>query len=237
MRFVSPHRSILDNSVSGSVDLHYDEDWLTSNSAGYPVKTTGNMSLTVTTTTNMDMIAVCHHSIVAAATITAGGFGTIATTSARGDGIPYNYGKVVTSPVASGSLAFSVTGNTGPIVVGMLYAGLSYQFNDFLSGRRFTPQAPFPWEGEFSSLAPYDMGLSAQRRVSGTVIIETDASYEQLVLTHEAQRMGNLPVLWLDSDIVNDPWLCQFSFEEEHREKKHFITLQIVEIPRLRWPS
>lgn len=236
MRLVSPHRSILDAPVSGSVDATYDEAWLTTNSPGYPARTTGNMSLTVTVSGSMDVIMVSHHSIVQGASISAGAFGTIPTTAVRGDGIPYNYGRVLSTPVSPGSIAFTVTGNTGPVIVGGLYGGLSYTFNDFLSGRRFTPQAPFPWEGEFSSLAPYDSGIAAQRRVSGTIIINA-TSFEQLLLTHEAQRMGNRPVIWFESDSVNDPWLCQFSFEDEHREGWHFISLQITEIPRLRWPS
>jgi hypothetical protein len=235
MRFVSPHRSILNSAVSGTVDATYFNTWLTSSSPGHPAKTTGSMSLTATAGISIDTIAVVSHRISPGATITAGSLGTIPTTAARSNDIPLNHGRVVT-PASPASIVFTVTGNTGPVYVGLFYAGLSYIFNDYLSGRRYTPEAPFPWEGEFSSLAPHDPGLSDQRRVSGTIII-TDASFEELELTREAQRRGNRPVLWVESDTVNDPWLCQFSFEDAHTEGWHFVNLQIAEIPRLRWPA
>lgn len=233
MRMVSPHRSILNNAVSGTPDATYLAQWLTSSSPGHAVRTTGNMSLTATAGISIDTVAVISHRITPGATITAGSLGTIPTTAWRSDGIPRNYGRIVT-PASPASIAFTVTGNTGYIVVGLLYAGLSYTFNDFLSGRRYTPDAPFPWEGEFSSLAPHDPGMSARRRVSGRVIL-SDASFAELEETFEAQRLGSKPVLWWEDDNINDPWLVQFSFDHEHTENRNFVNLEIAEIPRLRW--
>lgn len=237
MRMISAHRSIINNAVAGTVSTNYQAAWLTNPSVGYPARTDGDMSLTVSGVGLVDVIAVTHHNIVQAASVTLGGglSSTIPTRAMRPDGIPYNYVRVLAAPVNAGTIVLGVTGNGGAVYVGSLSAGESYVFNDFVSGRKYTPQQPFSWEGDFSSLAPYDYGLAAQRRVEGTVILN-DAQWENLLLVFESQKLGNRPILWLDNDDVNDAWLCQISIDETHGEANHFVNLQIAEIPRFRWP-
>lgn len=235
MRFVSPHRSIINNSVSGTVSTGYQNSWLTNPSVGYPARTDGNLALTVSGVGLVDVVAVTHHNIIPAATVTAGSLGVISTVAWRPDNIPYNYVRVLASPTSPGSIALTVTGNGGAVVVGSLSAGESYVFPDFLNGRQYSPQEPFAWEGDFSSLAPYEYGIAAQRRVQGSIIL-TSAEWENLQLVFEAQRLGNRPVLWVEDDTVNDAWLCQLSLDATHNEGSYFVNLQIAEIPRFRWP-
>lgn len=236
MRFIAAHRSIINNAVTGTVSTGYTNSWLTNPSVGYPARTDGDMSLTVSGVGLVDVISVTHHNIIPAATITLGGsLGNISTVTWRPDGIPYNYVRVLSTPVNAGSIVLGVTGNSGAVIVGSLSAGESFVFPGFLHGRQFSPQAPFPWEGDFSSLAPYEYGIAAQRRVEGTIVL-TDAQWENLQLVFESQRLGNRPLLWVEDDAVNDAWLCQIGISEVHNETWHFVTLQITEIPRLRWP-
>lgn len=233
MRVVSPHRSIINYAVSGSVDATYQAQWLTTSSVGRPARRTGNLSLNVSSVGSIDVVAVINHNIAQSAVIGLGALGFITTAPWRADNIPYNWFKRF-NPTTPGLLMLTVTSNPTFTAIGMLYAGLSYEWNGFLNGRSFDPQRPFPWEGEFSSLAPYDPGLSAQRRVSGTVIMN-NTHYEELLLTCEAQRLGNRPILWIEDDAINDAWLCQFGFSSVHNEGHWFVNLEITEIPRLRW--
>jgi len=235
---VPARRSILGAPVTGSVDATYQAAWLTDGLPGYPAKTTGDLSLTVTPASalDVDVVAVCHHAIREAAAIALGGSlaSTIDTEAWPADDIPHNWFRLLTVPTSVSSIVLGVTGNTDPVIVGELWAGLSTVFPDLLQGRKYTPESPFPWEGEFSSLAPYDPGVSDQRRVSGTVIL-TDDEFADLEDIRVGQRRGSRPVLWIDDDDVNDAWLAQFSLEEEHSEGLHIVTLEITEIPRTRW--
>jgi hypothetical protein len=237
MRFGRFDQSVYGATVTMTPDATYLASWLTDGRPGYPVKKTGgSLSATVTASLSVDMFSVINHNIKQAASIglSGGVTNTISTAAWTAEGIPLNWVRVLTSPVSISSIGLSVTGNTDPVVVGEFYAGLSIEFPDFLHGRRFDPDRPFAWEGEYSSLGPYDSGVSAPRRVSGSIALD-DTQYATLQEVFLSQRNGSRPVAWLEDDAVNDLWLAQFDYDSEHREGSWFINLEIMEIPRVRW--
>lgn len=244
MRFVSPDRSILYSPVSGDVQPTYQEAWLTDGRPGYPVRsedgsplTLGPLTVTPAAAVSCDVFAVTHHTIEQGATISLGGSITdaIPTAAWRKDGIPANwYLRRAAASIAS--LTLTVTGNAAAVYVGELYAGLSYQFaTDFLINREYDPGEPFAWEGEFSSLLPHDSGVAQPRRYRGSMILE-DADYAELVAWGESQRNGSRPSLIVLNDAVNDALLGYMKFRETFDTVYHYISLEIVEIPLLRWP-
>lgn len=240
MLFVPAHRSIIGAAVSGTVDVNYTNSWLTDGMPNYPAKTTGAMSLTASPTAlSVDVLAVCIHRITQGATINITGdiTNTIPTAAWRADGIPYNWVRVLTAPVAGvDSLTLGISGNSGPIFVGEFYAGLSSVFPGFLNGGSESPDRPFPWEGEFGLMPAYDPGIAAVRRRSGQLIL-TDLEFAELWEVFLSQRRGSRPVLWVPDPLINDAWLCQFAIDDTYSEGIHFTRLEVVEIPRVRWPS
>lgn len=238
MRLVSPYGSFIGASVSGSVDATYKASWLTDGLPATPVrKTGGSISLGATASArNIDVLAVTHHRIKQAASISITGSvtTTIPTSAWNEDDIPYNWFRILGAPVSTTNLSIAVTGNTDPVIIGEMYAGLSFTLPDFLNRRAFEPGEPFEWEGELAGLAPYDPGLSEPRRESGLLIL-TNAQFAQLKSCVTGARRGTLPVLYIPDDNVNDAWLAQLRYTEQHEEGFHFVTLDIVEIPRTRW--
>lgn len=237
MRIVPANKSIIGATVTGTVDADYINTWLTDGNAGYPAYKTGSsLSLTASfSSRSIDVAAVVNHALPATATIgLSGALGSIPTAAWRADGIPYNWVRVLATPATLSSIALSITGAGSQAVVGELYAGASSIFPAFLSGLRFTLQEPFTWEGEYPSLAPYDAGVSAQRRIRGSLILLA-AEYAALVECYESQRRGSRPLLMVEDDMVNDAWLCQINFEAEHKEGWYFVDLEVAEIPRLLW--
>jgi hypothetical protein len=169
------------------------------------------------------------------ATLTAGGFGAVDTTPWRGDDIPRNYGKLLDTPITVSSIALAANGS--PAIVGEMWAGLTTWFPDFQHGTQRSPEKPFLWEGRFKSLAPYDYGVSAQRRQSGRITLETAELMNELERIFESQRLGTYPIAWLDNDLSDDPWLCQFSYQDSHSEGHYHVQLELTEIPRFKWPA
>ncbi len=237
MRLVAPHQSLLYAPVVGSVDADYQAAWLTDGRPTFPVqKTGGTISLTVTPAAaqDVDVIAVCHHSLRQAATISLGGSlaSSIVTAAALPDGIPLNWFRKLSAPASVSSLVLDVTGNVDPVVIGLLYAGLSTELSlDFRQGREFDPGRPFAWEG---AMLPYDDGFAEPRRLRGE-LFPTSAEYAALVACTQAMRKGTRPALIIPDDTVNDAWLCTFQWTEALIAGNHFVTMEIVEIPRVRW--
>lgn len=239
MRFISPHRSILFAGVSGSVDANYAAAWLTDGLPGWPVKKTGDLSLTVAPSPalELDVIAVVNHNIREAASITLGGdlSSSIVTAAHPPDGIPHNWYRRLSAPASVDSLILGVTGNVDPVIIGELYAGLSMEFDvDFRHGRTFDPGEPFPWEGEAGAMAPYDNGVAQPRRLAGELALEDD-EFAELIAWQQATRKGSRPSLVIPDDTKNDAWLCNVRFTESTVGATHFISMELVEIPRVRW--
>lgn len=255
MRYVSPHLSIIGSAVAGSVTATYLNSWLTDGLPGYPARTEADLSLTVSPSPAqmVDVIAVCHHDINEAASITLGGSlaSTIETQPHQSNDIPANWYRLLDTAVSVSSLVLDITGNGGPVHVGELYAGLSRTLPALRLTRRLAPDKVFPWEGEFSSLAPYDRGLNPALRITGNFVL-TETELNELDECFLAQRNGNRPVLILPDYPVNVAWLCQFNYEAEDfvpgtapvdgspvaDEPVALFTasMEIVVIPPLRWP-
>jgi hypothetical protein len=259
MRYIRPDESLMFSPVTGTVDTDFQANWLMDGLPGYPAQTTGSMSLTVTPATAMevDLIVVCHHNINQGATITLGGSlsSTIETQAHPPDGIPTNWYRLLDTPVSVSSLVFAVTGQGGSpaeaVIVGELYAGLSRTLPALHLGRQLSPGAMFPWEGQFSSLAPYDPGVHRTLRVRGTCILQ-ETELNELHAFYVSQRNGNRPVIIVPDYPVEAAWLCQFNYDAAdfvpgdasaavgspgvETQAMFTVTLEIVEIPRLRWP-
>lgn len=254
MDYVRPDESIIGAAVSGTVSTDYLESWLTDGMAGRPARTDGAMSLTVTPAAalNVDTVAVISHNIEEAATITLGGSlsGSIATQPWLANGMPANWYARLTSPVATSSIVLGVTGNSGATIVGELYAGFTRTLPSLRIGRRLSPGKTFPWEGEYSSLAPYDTGIGETLRVTGSIVVN-EQEMNEVDAWFLSQRNGSLPTLILPDYPANVAWLCAFNYEADdlapgeplvdgsptpHVPFALFeVSMEIVVIPPLRW--
>lgn len=236
MRLVSPHQSIMFAPVTGTVDADFSANWLTDNRPTFPIQRTGDLALTVTPAAalDVDVIAVCHHAIRRAALITLGGSlsSTIPTAEQPPDGISLNWFRKLSVPVSVSSIVLGVTDNDDEVIIGGLYAGRSFELStDLGAGRVLDPGAPFAWE---TTMPPYDDGFSAPRRLRGDLCPDA-AEYAALVACTLAMRRGSRPALVIPDDAVNDAWLAQFQWTEAMTGGTRIVTIEIVEIPRVRW--
>lgn len=253
MRFVSPADSILFGTVTATPSTDYLASWLTDGRPGYPLRTDGDLSASVAFSSRLvDTVAVCHHNIREAATITLGGgvSSTIPTQPWLANGMPANWYRRLAAPVTATTITIAVSSNGGPTIIGELYAGLSQTLPQLHLGRRLSPDKAFPWEGEFSSLAPYDNGLSPALRVTGTMIL-TEEQMNTLDAWFLSQYNGSRPTLILPDYPANVAWLAQFNYESaDLAPGAEFVdgspaegeppalfqaTLEIVVLPPLRW--
>ncbi len=256
MRYVLPSESLLFATVTGSVDDTYFLQWLTDAEPGHPAVFTGDPTWTVTPSGAMlvDFVAIHHHNIVPAATVTLGGSlsSTIDIWPVRPDGISPNAYRLLTTPVSTSSLVLGVTGNGAQTIVGGLYAGLSRTLPALHLGRHSTPRKVRAFEGEFSSLAPYSMGIGPGLSVTGTFIL-TEAQLNELAAWHESQQEGSVPAILLPDYPVGKPMLVQFDYEYEdfvpgtpplddgspapnEPEALFSVTMDVREYPLIRWP-
>lgn len=246
MRYVRPDESLLGAPVSGSVDADYTANWLTDGRPSFPVRVTGTLNLTVTPGGSpdpmVDVIALCHHNIQQAATITLGGSlsGGITTAPVLADGIPFNLYRILDSPVSVNTLVLGVSGNSVPVVIGYLFAGLSRTSTPLHLGRAVTQSEPFAWEGETLTQAPYDPGLADARRISGECIL-TDTELAAVQAWYASTRRGTRPTLIIPDENVNDAWLAVFRYASQdlgpntYPGALHQVTFEFVEVPRVRW--
>ena len=254
MRFVDPNLSIMFAPVAATPTVDFLASWLTDGRPGYPLQTDGDLSATVTPAASLmvDTIAVCSHNILEAATITLGGSlsSSIETRPWLANGMPANWYRLLDTPVSVSSIVLGVTGNGGPVIVGELYAGLSQLLPQLHLGRRLAPDKVFPWEGEFSSLAPYDSGLGSFERITGTMIL-TEAQMNILRAWFLAQYNGSRPTLILPDYPANEAWICQFNYEAadlapgtaffdgspvpDEPPALFQVSMEIVILPPLRW--
>ncbi len=256
MRYVLPSESLLFATVSGDVDDTYLEQWLVDAEPGHPVVYTGNPTYTVTpdAAVMVDFIAIHHHNIVPAATVTLGGSITssIDPWPVRPDGIAPNAYSLLTTPVSTTSLTLSVSGNGAQTIIGGLYAGFSRTLPALHLGRHSTPRPVRSFEGEFSSLAPYSMGIGPGLSVTGTFIL-TEAELNELAAWHQSQKEGSVPAILLPDYPVGKPMLVQFDYEYDdfvpgtapmddgspvanEPEALFTVTMDVREYPLIRWP-
>lgn len=240
MRLVSPHRSLMFAPVTGTVDATYTNTWLTNGQANFPIRRTGDVALTVSpaATQACDVFAVCHHNIPAAATIalTDDVTNTIPTAAYPADGIPHNWFQLLDEAVNIDDVILGITGHSDPVYIGEFYAGLSWQPECGLrAGRQLDPGQVLALLGEFGMSVPYDSGVAMPRAMRGELAL-TDAEFTELLNIRAAQRNGLRPCLFIPDDDVNDAWLCQVRFTEQMTGGTHYVSIEILEIPRVRWP-
>jgi hypothetical protein len=226
-------------TVSGSVDTDFVAGWLIDGRPSFPVKTTGDLDLTATPPApiNADLFAVINHTITAAnsAVLTRNGgtaVGSLVVPTWGEDGIPLNPFLKLAAPVSVTSLRIQVSGNTGAVVIAGLYAGPATELTtSFLFDETFDPGVPFEWE---SLMAPTDDGLGEPRRTRGTMIL-TNADFALLQSAYRASRKGTRPTLIVPDTDANDAWLAQFQYTDNPKEGYHFVTMEMMELPRTRW--
>lgn len=245
MRYVRPDLSLNGSAVSGTVDADYDNDWLVDGRPAFPVRVTGSFSLTVTPAGSpaptIDVIALIHHNVRQAATVTLGGdlSSTIPTVPEPPDGIFPNIYRLLSTPDSVSSLVLGISGNTVPVITS-LYAGLSRELTPLHLGRTEDPAEPFQWEGEGLTQAPYDPGVSDPWRSAGECIL-TDDELEDVRDWYLSTRRGTRPTLIILDDAINEAKLVVFRYKAvdlapaPYPDALHTVSFEFVEIPRVRW--
>lgn len=238
--FLRNDKRLLLGSVSGSVDTDFNANWLIDERNGFPVKKTGgaiDLTATPPASVSCDFFTIFSHTIDPAVNVTLtrnGGTAVgVLTPGAWGeDGVPYNPYLLLSAPVSVTSLRLVVTGNSTPVVIGELYAGLSTDLGaDFLFGISANPGQPVTWESE---LAPVDDGLSEERTEQGQLIL-TDAQFSVFSAWYRSTRKGIIPTVVLPDSNVNDAWLATIECQDEQTENLHFVSLTLREKQRRRW--
>lgn len=252
MIYLRPDESIIGAPVSGTVDADYVNSWLTDGRPAFPVRVTGTLNLTVTPAAPLpvDVIALHHHNVRAAAAVTLGGSlsSTIDTRAPFADGIFPNIYRKLTTPVSVTTIVLGISGNTVPVVTS-LYAGLSRELETPLRlGRTRQPAVPFEWEGETLTQAPYDPGLSEPRRISGDCIV-TETGLNEIEDWYASTRRGTRPTLIIPDEAYNDAWLAVFRYTVQDLAPGTYpvgspnpepqalfqVNFEFVEVPRVRW--
>ena len=223
------------SGISGTIDATYQLSWLTDGNPGTPIQRTGNLSLSVTppAEVTVDTFALVHHTVSVTASISGAASASITAGALEEDGTRLNPFAVITPATFTGALTLTVNSNPTAVVIGELYAGLSNTL-DYDFDLNFDPGRPFAWEGEFSSIPPYDRGLSEPRRWSGDLVL-TDTGYAKVRAWYTATRRGTLPSLIIPNDEINDAAIVLFSYRRQYLDMIHRVTLELIEIPRTRW--
>lgn len=240
--YVRPDESFMFGSCTGTVDADYNASWLVDGRATRPVRlASGGLSLTATALSarTVSLVAIVNHNIAGTVGITGGVTATIPAATLEKSGI-YRNSFVSITPVSATSLVMAAAGT--PAIVGELIAGTKRELKrQLLSGPEFTPPEIAEWEGEASSLPPYDPGV-AVRRLSGETILN-DNGLQEVHDWHASTGGGSRPTLIVPVSTVNDPWLVTFSyqwrsvfqFDAAPSQSLHRVSFEFVEVPRVRW--
>lgn len=246
MLYVRSDESLLDATVTGTVDSTYTADWLVNGLPNYPVRRTGNLSLAIDQGSpgqSCDVFCLHHHNAEAGATITLSGdvSSSILAGTVPPDEIRHNWYRRIAAPVSISSLTLAITGNSDPITCSF-YAGLARELTELRLGRTLEPTDPFPWEGEALLQAPHDRGYAEPRRLRGDCIL-TEAQLADVRDWYASTRRGTKPTLIIPDTNYNDAWLVVFRYvaqdlaPDEYPDALHTVTFEFVEIPRVRWPA
>jgi hypothetical protein len=239
MRYVRPDESIMFWAVSGGVDVSYQAAWLTDGLPGRPVRGSGGLALNaIGPTRTIGLVAAINTNVTGSITTS---FGTIPAPTLGPDGINLNPWLAV-APSAWGTVTMFASGN--PAIVGELYAGNSRTLErDLLVEPDFDTADVFPWEGEFSSLAPYDNGVTF-RRLAGQTIV-SQAGMTDIENWWLSTRRGTRPTLIVPFEDKNDAWLVVFKYRAKSLYRDPVgsatpgqvwgVSFEFLELPRYRW--
>lgn len=241
--FCRPDQSFMFGTVSGTVDSDYNANWLLDGLAGRPVRrASGGLALTATApaSRSVGIVAIVNHNIAGSVAISGGVTATIPAATKTEDDIYLNSFVRIT-PVSASSLVMTAAGT--PAIVGELYAGQVHELERQLAVEpEFDLAEPFDWEGEFSSLAPYDPGLSDPRRLSGETIV-SGTGLDEIHAWYRSTRRGTRPSLIVPVNVVNDAWLVTFRYrwrphmmiDSNPARSLHKVSFEFLELPRVRW--
>jgi hypothetical protein len=156
---------------------------------------------------------------------------------------------VTMTPTSLSSLALAASGT--PTIIGGLWAGVRRKLpTQLLADPDFNESEPFEWEGEASSLAPYDNGVADRWRLRGELYV-SDVGLQDIRDWYKSTRRGSRPTLVVPLSTINIARLVTFRYEHTTRfymepaiiaafpyaRSIHKVTLEMVEIPRVRWPA
>lgn len=232
LRYVRPDKRVKSGSVSGGADTDFVDDWLIDTRPSFPAKKTGATVWTVTpdVVRNVDTFAIANHFITAGSTVTFSIGSAVITVQTWGeDGIPFNDGVVLAAPVSTGA-SFTVT-VTNPLI-GDLWVGLSDTISQLLSMRELDPGEAFEWE---SALAPNTDGYSEIRRYAGDMIL-TNSEWTAFKAWRRSTKKGSEPTLiYMNVGEIDEWLLARFNYTARRGEGRHFVSIEIAEIPRTEW--
>ena len=173
--YVRPDEGFIGGTVAGTVDDTYQADWLIDGAPGYPVSGVAGLSLTATAPAPVEvsLIAVCHHNLTGTVAIGGDVTATVPAATIDADGIPLN-SFVQISPVAAVDTV-TLTVAESPSIIGELIVGRARTLErQLLTGVEWDPGEAALWEGEFSSLPPYDPGVAGPRVLTGETLVSQD---------------------------------------------------------------
>lgn len=238
--YVRPDEAFQYGTVTGTVDAEYDADWLIDGRGSRPVRNSSGLSLTATAPAarTVTLIAVCNHNIPGA--ITVGG-NAIGPATLGADGIYSNPWLTVANGSVT-TLALSCSGT--PAIIGELYAGTRRTLEriQLHTGAELDESDPFEWEGDASSIPPYDPGTSDGRVLRGEALV-SDVGLADVQAWYRSTRRGTRPTLIVPRDDVNDAWLVTFRYRVElvrvhptvAAQSIHRVEFEFTELPRVRW--
>lgn len=232
--FLIAHQLLRGGSVAATIDATYTENWLVDGSPGTPIQRTGNLSAVVTppSTQTLDLFALVNHTVDVAASISGAATATIPAAALDGEAIRYNSFTRINAVSVGSALTLAVTGNASPVIIGEFWGGLAVELEPYELD--LDPGEPFQWESEFSSIPPYDSGLSHPRRLSGEVVMNA-SQLAQIKAVYAASRRGSRPVLIVPDEDVNDAWCAILRYRARYEDMIYRVTLEAAEISRTRW--
>jgi hypothetical protein len=236
-----PDEAFVGGTGTGAVDAGFDANWLVDGKPGRPVKKTGGAaSWTVSgTARTVGIVAVINHNLSAGSSIQVIGpvSATLTVPTTPGDGIQLNPYAAVT-PGSTTAFSIGVSG-TNP-VIGEFWAGQRRQLERSIRLEATFDVAPqVEWAGEFTSIPPYDMGITwrilrGQTYCGATGKLDIDAWWT-------STRRGVLPTLIVPRSEINDAWLVTFSYSAtplklpSTDDELWRIDFEFTELPRSRW--
>jgi hypothetical protein len=237
MRYSRPDESFMFGTGSGTVATGYNANWIVDGLPGRPVKNTTSLSIAITgpASRTVGIVSVINHTVDAGLAITfSGGVSATCTPDNLPDGtVPLNPWAAVT-PASASSCTVAVSGNSVDVVIGEVWVGQSRTIPDLIREPSINGGQTLPWEGEFSSVAPYDPGIE-QRRLSADVVVD-DATMADIADWYRSTRSGTRPSLIVPIETNNDAWLVTFQYTAKPANKnRHKVSFDFVELPRYRW--
>lgn len=224
-------------AVSGTVDATYSANWLIDGRPNRPVRLTDTgIALTITgTATDVDFLAIGHHSLTAANTpAISGDISTTLTIPSYGaNDVPVNAYKTINTVSGVDSLTLTVTSSASPVIIGEFCAGTSATLpgtlNRHTSFRRNTFRANRPMDRAW--IPPYDKGMESDEW-TGTLLL-TSAQRTSLLAWEQSQKAGTRPSVV----VINSA--AMWGFVEVGNQvavgQLWKIDIRFVELPRTRW--